>query len=75
MGTTPLSSENLKPIIMEVVDGAREELYWNKVPEKIRRQAVEKAMAQFNSAESDEKPDVESEGKRKRKRKKRSSNP
>ncbi|KAI0787136.1 hypothetical protein BC629DRAFT_1582279 [Irpex lacteus] len=27
-----------------VVDGTREELYWLKVPEKIRRQAVEKAV-------------------------------
>lgn len=28
---------------MEIVDGTREELYWGKVPEKVRRQAVEKA--------------------------------
>ena len=30
----------------EVVDGEREELYWNKVPEKVRREAVWKAIAQ-----------------------------
>lgn len=30
---------------MEMVDGTREELYWGKVPEKVRRQAVEKALS------------------------------
>lgn len=33
------------PIITpELVTGKREELYWQKVPEKVRRQAVEKAL-------------------------------
>ena len=31
-------------IAMEIVQGKREELYWDKVPEKVRRQAVEKAV-------------------------------
>ncbi len=30
---------------LEVVTGRREELYWEKVPEKIRKQAVQKAIA------------------------------
>ncbi|EKM59920.1 uncharacterized protein PHACADRAFT_206140 [Phanerochaete carnosa HHB-10118-sp] len=33
-----------KAIIVELVSGEREELYWAKVPEKVRRQAVEKAV-------------------------------
>ena len=33
-----------KPIVLEAVTGEREELYWAKVPEKVRRQAVEKAV-------------------------------
>ena len=35
-----------RPISAELVDGEREALYWNKVPEKVRREAVRKAMAQ-----------------------------
>ncbi|KAI0340845.1 hypothetical protein BDW22DRAFT_1378284 [Trametopsis cervina] len=33
-----------KSITIELVEGTREELYWLKVPEKLRRQAVEKAV-------------------------------
>jgi hypothetical protein len=29
---------------MEIVRGKREELYWDKVPEKVRKQAVQKAV-------------------------------
>ncbi|KAG6844356.1 hypothetical protein H0H87_007537 [Tephrocybe sp. NHM501043] len=32
------------PVIMELVTGKREQLYWEKVPEKVRRQAVQKAL-------------------------------
>jgi ribosomal protein L4 len=32
---------------MEIVQGKREELYWEKVPEKVRRQAVQKAISQI----------------------------
>ena len=32
------------PITAEQVLGKREEVYWQKVPEKIRRQAVDKAL-------------------------------
>ncbi|KAG6836024.1 hypothetical protein H0H93_012169, partial [Arthromyces matolae] len=34
-----------QPVSMEIVTGKREELYWEKVPEKIRRQAVQKALS------------------------------
>lgn len=30
----------------ELVGGTREELYWSKVPEKVRREAVRKAIVQ-----------------------------
>lgn len=33
-----------KPIIMELVEGKKEELYWEKVPEKTRRQAVQNTL-------------------------------
>ena len=33
-----------RAIVVETVTGEREELYWGKVPEKLRRQAVDKAM-------------------------------
>jgi hypothetical protein len=29
---------------METVQGKREELYWDKVPEKVRKQAVQKVV-------------------------------
>lgn len=32
-------------IVVELVAGKPEEFYWEKVPEKIRRQAVEKAVS------------------------------
>ncbi|KAF9000291.1 hypothetical protein BDQ17DRAFT_1359966 [Cyathus striatus] len=37
--------DNEKAITMELVQGRREELYWEKVPEKVRRTAVGKAIA------------------------------
>jgi len=33
-----------KPIVMELVEGKKEELYWERVPEKARRQAVQNAL-------------------------------
>jgi len=41
-GTTQKS--NGDTITMEIVQGKREELYWDKVPEKVRKQAVQKAV-------------------------------
>jgi hypothetical protein len=54
MGRTPLEDD--KSIAMERVRGKKEELYWDKIPEKVRRQAVDKAvMVQLASdAESSE---------------------
>ncbi|TFK43971.1 hypothetical protein BDQ12DRAFT_596164 [Crucibulum laeve] len=68
-----------KAITVELVLGKREELYWQHLPEKIRQQAVEKAVnilqggASNNNAVGDEGAgnNVET-GERKRKRKKRS---
>jgi len=33
-----------KPIVIELVEGKKEELYWEKVPEKTRRQAIQNAL-------------------------------
>ncbi|KAI0785642.1 hypothetical protein C8Q75DRAFT_775798 [Abortiporus biennis] len=38
-------SSGKKPIVVERVDDKREELYWEKVPEKVRKAAVDKAVA------------------------------
>jgi hypothetical protein len=45
-GSSILSSKqkDVKPIVVEVVSGRREEMYWQKVPERISRGAVEKAV-------------------------------
>ena len=61
------STANKKAIIVEVVSGEREELYWDKVPEKIRRQAVEKTMGIRKPMETSHDDAVEKAG-RKRKR-------
>ena len=37
-------SVQTKPIVMELIEGKKEELYWEKVPEKARRQAVQDAL-------------------------------
>ncbi|KAG8218936.1 hypothetical protein J3R82DRAFT_4644 [Butyriboletus roseoflavus] len=41
-GRTPVQDD--KPIAMERIQGKKEELYWEKVPEKVRRQAVNKVI-------------------------------
>ena len=56
------------------MDGEREELYWNKVPEKVRREAVWKAIAQANGAHGGEDgadEQQQQEGKRPRKRRRK----
>ncbi|KAG0703841.1 hypothetical protein DFH29DRAFT_771158, partial [Suillus ampliporus] len=40
IGKSPGASE--KAITAEIIEGKKEEVYWEKVPEKVRRQAVEK---------------------------------
>jgi len=37
-------SVQTKHIFVELIEGKREELYWEKVPEKARRQAVQNAL-------------------------------
>lgn len=49
-GNTFPANKSASVITMEIVQGKREELYWDKVPEKVRRQAVQKAVgAQLQS--------------------------
>ena len=58
-----------RPLAVEAVGGEREELYWGKVPEKVRRQAVERAVT--GAALSSDKGAAGAEeagGKRKRRR-------
>ncbi|KAG6902215.1 hypothetical protein C0995_003047 [Termitomyces sp. Mi166 len=40
------------PVLIELVTGKREQLYWEKVPEKVRRLAVQKALASMREASS-----------------------
>ncbi|KAI9057683.1 hypothetical protein FKP32DRAFT_1660778 [Trametes sanguinea] len=73
--------ERATAISVEIVQGMREELYWSKVPEKVRREAVRKAIAQTSSHGGDETGEDVGEdgaadgegqgGKRKRKRRKK----
>ncbi|KAG6330446.1 hypothetical protein ID866_8643, partial [Astraeus odoratus] len=42
-----------KGIKMEIIEGKREELYWDKVPDKVRRQAVERVVQSQWSVRSD----------------------
>ncbi|OSC97934.1 hypothetical protein PYCCODRAFT_1418603 [Trametes coccinea BRFM310] len=74
--------ERATAISVEVVQGTREELYWSKVPEKVRREAVRKAIAQTSSQGGDGTGEVADGdgvaadgegqgGKRKRKRRKK----
>ncbi|KAG6919787.1 hypothetical protein DXG01_001626 [Tephrocybe rancida] len=51
------------PVRVELVEGTRERVYWEKVPEKIRREAVRKALG---DGAGGEKGGGESEGRRKR---------
>jgi ribosomal protein L4 len=57
-------------IQMEIVHGKREDVYWEKVPEKVRQQAVRNAIAQTHV--TDDEPELEATAdKRMRKRRKR----
>ena len=44
MGASQTSGSDGKSVQVEVVTGEREAVYWEKVPEKVRRLAVEKAV-------------------------------
>ncbi|OJA18089.1 hypothetical protein AZE42_04161 [Rhizopogon vesiculosus] len=63
-----------KAITTEIIEGKKEEVYWEKVPEKIRRQAVEKAVKVLSGNQppiSAHPTQVHSEESRSRKRRKR----
>ncbi|THH31922.1 hypothetical protein EUX98_g2290 [Antrodiella citrinella] len=70
LDTTGSSNASINAVVMEVVDGKREELYWEKVPEKVRRQAVEKAVKGLSRG-GGEAGDGGEGGQRKRQRKRR----
>lgn len=60
------SSSTAKPIVLEKVLDKREEVYWERVPEKVRRQAVQKMIA----LAKDERPcDSGAESQRKKRKK------
>lgn len=44
-------SSDVKVIVPEIVLGKREEVYWEKIPEKLRRQAVEKTLKTIHGHE------------------------
>ncbi|KAI0065850.1 hypothetical protein BV25DRAFT_1913284 [Artomyces pyxidatus] len=41
-----------KPVLLELLQGRKEELYWDHVPEKVRRQAVLKAITTLSNGQS-----------------------
>ncbi|KZT06499.1 uncharacterized protein LAESUDRAFT_700335 [Laetiporus sulphureus 93-53] len=75
-GTQVPYTNKIKPITAKIVEGTREELYWNKVPEKVRLQAMKKATTSSASAHdqtgTNDTNEVigQGESKRKRRRKK-----
>lgn len=72
IGNNPGASE--KAITTDIIEGKKEEVYWEKVPEKVRRQAVEKAVRALRSSHppvSTHLTQEHSEGGRSRKKRKR----
>ncbi|KAJ2917616.1 hypothetical protein MD484_g2792, partial [Candolleomyces efflorescens] len=67
-GTSDTAEPTAKPISIEVVLGTREGVYWQKVPEKIRRSAVEKAVQLQGGGDSTEPPSEDLRPKKRRKR-------
>lgn len=53
------SQNSSKPIMPELVLGKREEVYWEKVPEQIRKQAVDKALKLIGDGAEGEENDVD----------------
>lgn len=51
--TSELAGQCHRPIKVELVEGTREELYWGKVPEKVRKAAVERAVIGAEVGEGD----------------------
>ncbi|TDL30039.1 hypothetical protein BD410DRAFT_893213 [Rickenella mellea] len=57
-----------RPIEVELVQGKREEIYWGKVPEKIRKQAVDRAQSSPLDVKMMDTDEVVSKPKRKRRK-------
>jgi hypothetical protein len=55
----------------ELVLGKREEVYWEKVPEKIRKQAVDKALKLMGDGTGGEEQDADDTGTTNRHKKRR----
>jgi len=73
-------SSDVGGIVAEIVLGKREEVYWDKIPEKLRRQAVEKTLRalsghghQGSSGAVDTPQEGDGGGRRKRRRKAKAS--
>ncbi|KAJ7080427.1 hypothetical protein B0H15DRAFT_787274 [Mycena belliarum] len=62
---------NEKHVEVELVLGKREEVYWEKVPEKVRLQAVQKALGQVNAPPGENDGEAGDGRRRQRKRQKR----
>ena len=58
----------VKPISIEIISGRKEEMYWEKVPEKVRRAALEKMKTVGPDGDNDEKDEEETKKGKKRKR-------
>jgi hypothetical protein len=70
------SASTSKPILPETVLGKREEIYWEKVPEKTRKQAVAKTLKVIygnDNVDALEIKDKEGSGKKTRRRKGKAS--
>ncbi|KAF8626726.1 hypothetical protein AX17_006492 [Amanita inopinata Kibby_2008] len=57
-----------KPIGLEKVLGRKEEVYWERVPEKVRRQAVQKAIALAGGSGGGDESDEAAQAQRRKKR-------
>ena len=44
-GAVASEHAQLRSLVVELLDGRQEEVYWGQVPEKVRKQAVAKAMS------------------------------
>ena len=62
-----LSSRTSNNIEVELIQGIKEEVYWNKVPEKVRKQALSKAYPEVTNGVGQHE---DNEGRRKVKRRK-----
>ncbi|EIN11043.1 hypothetical protein PUNSTDRAFT_112817 [Punctularia strigosozonata HHB-11173 SS5] len=58
-------------IVLELVQGRKEQLYWEKVPEKVRKQAVEKAITDSPAPDRNGEMEVQEGDGRRRKRRRR----